>query len=256
MMKASQAAAVLSGIAVLLLIVLLLPQAGVALPGASTSRAGLLSRAAGNGQPSGLTVTGEGKVSAAPDLTVVTVGVTTRSQSARQATAENSQAMQALIDALKAAGIAERDIQTVEISLHPETDFPEEGRGRPRVTGYVARNLVSAKVREPGRLGSLLDSLSQAGANEILGIGFTIEDPAALKEQARAEAVAAARQRAQELARLAGVSLGPITAISESSFAVPRGGDIGRMAEAAGLAPVQPGELEIQAQVTLTYEIR
>ncbi|HEM61851.1 MAG TPA: DUF541 domain-containing protein, partial [Chloroflexi bacterium] len=157
--------------------------------------------------------------------------------------------------ALRETGVPEEDIQTVDYSIHPEIDWESEEH---RVIGYVVVNSVLVKMREMEKVGDVLDAATTAGANNVYGIQFTFDDPSALREQARAEAMAEAEKKADALAQLAGVRLGSPRYISESFVEIP---PYERMYSApAGMGgadgvSVSPGQLEVTVQVQVTYEI-
>jgi uncharacterized protein YggE len=202
-----------------------------------------------------ITVSGTGEVFAAPDRATVSVGVTTEAAEAAAAMRENSGAMAAVMARLTGLGIAERDLQTSSLSLSPRWEAPGPTESAPRVTGFVATNMLTVVVRDLEALGGVLDAALGDGANTLGGLVFGIEDDAALRDAARREAVADAAAKARVLAEAAGVTLGPLQQIAE-------GGDFGgpfpsaRMDMAvAGAPPVAPGELGLTVTVTMTWAI-
>lgn len=201
-----------------------------------------------------ITVTGEGTVEATPDIATVTLGVTTEGQTAAEAMAANATALTAVLDRLAAAGIEPRDIQTSNLSLNP--NWTGYDSGTPKISGYVASNLVTVRVRRIDTLGTVLDAAIADGANTLNGIAFGVAEPRPLLDEARKRAVADAAERAALLAEAAGVTLGPILSIAES------GGMAGPMpmfrADAAAEAPVPvaEGEIGLSANVTVVYEIQ
>jgi uncharacterized protein YggE len=204
----------------------------------------------------GINVVAQGKASAEPDLAMITIGVETRESTAGLAAEENNERMADVMDALRAVGVAEEDIQTVDYSIRAEIDWDDDEH---RVIGYVVDNSVLVKMRDMDRVGDVLDAVTEAGANNIYGIQFTFDDPSALQEQARAEAMGEARKKAEALAQLAGVRLGSPRQISES-FIESSPIYLDQMyatAERAvgGGASVSPGQLEITVQVQVTYDI-
>jgi len=206
-------------------------------------------------EESGIRVMGEGKASAEPDLAVITIGVETRAGTANTAAEENSERMAQVMDALQRREIADEDIQTVDYSIRADIDWEDDER---RILGYVVSNSVSVKIRDVDQVGDVLDAVTDAGANNIHGIQFTFDDPSELREQARAEAMADAKSKAQALASLAGVGLGRPRIISES-FVEPVPLYVERVyavPEAGGGVPVSPGQLEVRVQVQVTYDIR
>jgi uncharacterized protein YggE len=197
----------------------------------------------------GITVTGTGQVSAVPDEAEFSLGVTTKGQTARDALTANSAQMRRLIEALKTAGVAEREIRTQDVSVGPAYD------GSGKVGGFSARNSVSVHIRDLNRAGAILDAASRAGANEIYGPMLTRSDRDALEARALKDAVANARERAEALAEAAGVSLGEVAAISDQSEPDgPMYATAARAAEDANV-PIERGREEITAVVTVTFGI-
>ncbi|TKJ31262.1 MAG: hypothetical protein CEE40_01785 [Chloroflexi bacterium B3_Chlor] len=246
-MKVSRITTIIAAVALALLAVVLVLQLLLVVPGVGSMRAGVEER--------GIMVMGEGKASAEPDLAMITIGVETRAGTANTAAEENTRRMAQVMDALQRREIADEDIQTVDYSIRAEIDWDDDER---RVIGYVVSNSVRVKVRDVDQVGDVLDAVTDAGANNIHGIQFTFDDPSELREQARAEAMADARGKAEALATLAGVGLGKPRIISESfveppfylerAMAIPM--------EAGGGVPVSPGQLEVNVQVQVTFDIR
>jgi len=202
-----------------------------------------------------ISVTGVGKVSAEPDMAEITIGVESRAPTAKEAASQNSGDMSEVMAVLKEMGIAKEDIQTVDYSIRTEMDY-REGE-EPKVIGYVVTNAVRVKVRDLDLVGDLLDGVTEAGANTIYGINFTIEDPRAFQEQAREMAVADARNKAQQLAEAADVRLGVLLSLSEYAIEGPVYVERA-MAEGiggGGAPPISAGQLEITIQVQMSYEI-
>jgi uncharacterized protein len=156
--------------------------------------------------------------------------------------------MRELIAALKAAGIAERDIQTRDVSVG--SDYDETGRS----DDFVASNTVSALIRDLDRAGAVLDAAARAGANNVYGPSLTRSNREGLEAKALGDAVANARTRAETLAEAAGVELGAVTAITESTPTHVGGWEL-RAADVASSPPIEKGTQEIQATVTVTFAI-
>jgi uncharacterized protein YggE len=158
--------------------------------------------------------------------------------------------------AVKEHGVEERDIQTAYFSVYPEMDYREGGSGE--VVGYRASSSLNVTVRDITKVGDILDQATAAGANNISGVSFTVDDSDPIEDQARQEAIDDAYRRANDLARLMGVSLGDVISISE----VIGGGPVPLAAERAvgmgggGGGGIAPGELEITSQVQVTYSIQ
>ena len=207
-------------------------------------------------EPPSITVVGSGTAAARPDTAEVSAGVVTQAATAAQALAQNNAAMEKVIKAVTAAGIAEKDIQTTNVSVIPQRRQGRQDPQPPDIVGYEVSNQVRIKVRDLTVLGRLLDALVGQGANALNGISFLVGDPAPVLDQARTSAMADARRRAEVYARAAGATLGPLLSIREGAAPVPRfGGEMPR-AMAMSAVPVAPGEQEFQASITVTYGLR
>lgn len=200
-----------------------------------------------------LSITGHGEARGRPDMATIQAGVTTNAASAAAALSANSTRMNAVFAALKKLGVPDRNIQTSGFSVFPQYTNGDNNAPR-RLTGYQVSNTVSVRLDDVDRTGPALDALVGAGANQMNGISFDIAKPEALLDQARAEAVADARHRAEIYARAAGVSLGSVQSISENGASMPPR-PMYRMAMAAEAAPVAPGEQSLAADVTMVWEI-
>lgn len=205
-----------------------------------------------------LTVSGEGTANAAPDMATLSSGVVSEGKTAREALDANSSAVAAMIAAIKARGVEPRDISTSGFSVQPRYAPPKKDNpDAPNISGYQVNNTVTVRLRDLAKLGDLLDQLVSTGANQIGGIAFDIDDPAKLEDAARVAAVKDARHQAEIIAEAAGVRL--VRVVSIAGEAGPR--PIPRMMMAAPAlmksdsVPVEAGETQIRAGVTLTYEI-
>jgi uncharacterized protein YggE len=207
-------------------------------------------------RPRIITVSGEGSASGTPDEAMLSAGVVTSARTAAQALAANSRAMNAVFATLKSAGIADKDMQTSGFAV--ERQYAQNTTNAPaRITGYEVTNNVLIRVDDLSHLGATLDALVASGANNIGDIQFAIKNPKPLLNAARDDAVADAMSRAQVLAHAAGVTLGPITAISESSsFQPERPMVMGLLARKNMDTPIATGEQAVSANVTITWEIR
>jgi uncharacterized protein len=204
----------------------------------------------GNGVVRQITVIGTGEAQAAPDMAQVQLGVQTQAATAREALTQNNTQMQALIAKLKELGVADRDLQTSNVSIWPQYDGQT-------ISGYTANNNVSVKIRDLAQTGDLLDQVVSAGANNVNGISFTIAEPAALEQQARDAAIANARTRAEAMAQAAGGSIGQVLSISETiGQAQPLMFEGRAQAADAANVPIEQGEQTISAQVQITFELR
>ncbi len=205
-----------------------------------------------------ISVTGQGSVTAPPDMATFSLGVNTTGETARAALDANSAALVAVLAQLSAAGVADKDMQTSGLSLGPVYDYSASGSGEaPKPTGFQATNMVTVKVHALDGLGALLDAAVGEGANTLNGVFFGLEDTSAMADEARLLAVADARRKAELLAGAAGAKLGRIIAIGEGGTVMPFGGMGGVAFERAAPAavPVAAGELEISAQVSVTWEL-
>lgn len=208
-----------------------------------------------------LTVQGSGEVRAKPDMATVRLGATVQAEDASKAQEQVNAIMQKTLAALKELGIPEDHIQTAGISLHPvyQHDRPRPAEAtEPKITGYRASNTVEVRVENLAKTGDVIDVAVEQGANELQGVSFQLKNDTPQRTEALKKAVAEARQKAQALAAAAEVTLGPVFRLDEQSVNViyPQarlGMAAGRAMEAA--TPVQPGEITVNAAVTLTYRI-
>lgn len=199
-----------------------------------------------------ITVTGTGAVDAAPDMAVIQIGVAKEAKTAADALGQTTTAMTAMFERLKQAGVAPRDIQTSGLSLNPVWDHSKSGP--PQQIGIRAQNGVMVRVRDLPALGGILDALVRDGANQLNGVTFTLQDPAPVKDKARALAVADARRKATLYADAAGVALGDVLTISEVGNAQPRPQMMSaRMADEA--VPIAEGEVTTQAMVNIVFAL-
>lgn len=206
-----------------------------------------------------LNVNGLGQVYLTPDIAYIYIGVHTEGATASEAVEANKGQTTAVIDSLKEAGVAEKDIRTTNFSIWPSQQYSPDGT----VTGsiYMVDNSVYITVRDLDGLGDLLDSAITAGANSINSIQFDVADKAEAVKEARANAVDDAKLQAQELADAAGITLGEIQSInffdnSPYPYAEGKGGGGGMAYDAAAAVPIQPGQLTIAVTVSLTYSIK
>ena len=201
-----------------------------------------------------VTVTGTGTASGTPDTAEVSAGVVTQAPTAAQAMSQNTAAMEQVLRAIRAQGVADRDVQTTNVSIVPVRAQSSPSRPQPgAVTGYEVTNQVRVKVRNLTSLGRLIDTLVSQGANALGGIAFSIADPAALLDQARTKAIADARQKAQVYAVAAGAKLGRVLAIKDTASGPPRPMAARMMASAP--VPIAAGEQELEVSVSVTYAL-
>jgi uncharacterized protein YggE len=199
-----------------------------------------------------IAVTGQGTVMFKPDLAYATFGVVTTGTSLAAVQGENATRMAAVLEILKGLGIAEKDLQTVGYNVYPQYDRD----GAP--TGYQVANTVRATVREIATLGATIDAAVAGGANRIAGIAFDLANEAQAVQQAREAAVNDARAKAEQYARLTGVTLGGPLSIAESGGATVRDvAGTGAVPAAAGAStPIEVGQSSISISVQISYEIR
>jgi uncharacterized protein YggE len=196
-------------------------------------------------------------VKSKPDLAQVSAGVTTRAQSAQEAVRQNAAAMQKVIDRLRSLDIADKDIQTSNFNLNAQFTYPQNG-GAPVFAGYEASNQVSVKLRRIDKVGEALDALVAAGANNINGPSFMLDDDTAVQQQARGKAFQRAGAMAQNYARMAGYTGVHLLEVSEN---VRQGGSppppmpVAFRAEAAAKTPIEPGEVGTTVMLTVKYEM-
>lgn len=214
--------------------------------------------AAAADEPAHITVTGEGRATAAPDMAVLNFGVLKSASTAREAMDAANRALSDAINGFKAKGIEGRDIQTSGFSVSPQYDYSGKNGAPPKLTGYQVSNTVTIKVRDIAALGKVLDDAVTDGINSGGSLSFQNSHEDELMAEARTAAVKDALARAKALTAAAGVSTGDILAISEENVP-PAPGPVMRMAmakEADAAAPVEAGENEYHARVTVTLAIK
>lgn len=213
-------------------------------------------------QKTGIWVTGQGETMAVPDVAELRLGVEARADTVSEAQTQANEAMDEVMEALKDNGVAEKDIQTQRFSIYPVTRWLKE-RDEEEIVGYRVTNIVLAKIREVDKVGVIIDAVAEAGGDftRIQGINFTVGDPTPYYEEARSKALADAKNKATQLADLAGVKLGKSTYVSEGAVYWPRveefvkGGIAPVPEEVAPPPPISPGELKITISVQVAYEI-
>lgn len=207
--------------------------------------------------PGTISVTGDGRAFAAPDIAELSLGVQTgRLPTAKAAMEKLGQSMTAVTEALEKAGIAKDDISTEYFNLNPAYDWTD---GRQVARGFEANQSVRVKVRDLDSASDVLAAATEAGANQVGGISFTLDDPDAKQAEARAEAITEAKEKAERLADDLGVELGDLVGFSEGGFGGPpilmRADAMGMGGGGDSAAPLPSGQQEITVQVTLTYEV-
>ena len=202
-----------------------------------------------------LSVSAEGHASRKPDVATLSAGVVTQAADANAAMRANSAQMEKVMAAIRAAGIAERDVQTAGIGLFPQYRYAENQP--PAITGYQASNTVNVKVRDLDKLGKVLDALVANGANQINGPSFEIDQPDAVYDEARRNALKQAQARAAMYASTLGMRIKRIVSIGEGGgMAAPGPMPMMKMAAMdAGSPPVSPGETSLSANLDVVFEL-
>lgn len=213
----------------------------------------------GSASQTGIMVSGTGKVSAKPDIARVTLGVSTLRDTVQAARDQAAASMDAIITSMKADGVADKDIQTQQLNIQPEYDY---SNSKQTLRGFRVTNTVTATVRNINATSKLVDDAVAAGGDDtqIQNIAFSIDKPDDLKQQARKQAVEDAKQKAQTLADAAGVAVGGAITISETGYTPPvyydRAASGPVAAPQTGSTPIQPGELDVQIDVSVTWSIK
>ncbi|MBU0649097.1 SIMPL domain-containing protein [Patescibacteria group bacterium] len=201
-----------------------------------------------------ISIEGEGKAIGTPDIATVNAGMVTEAKTVLEAQDANTEKMNSLIAEFKKMGLDSGDIQTVDYSIWPKYEYKE---GASNIVGYTVSQSVQIKIRDTAKISLVLAAAGQAGANQVSGVQFGIDDPDGLKEEARLEALVDAKQKAQDLAQALGVSLGKVVGFSEYTYSPTTKGYLEYDGlGGAGEAPqVETGSLEIDSNVTVIYEI-
>jgi len=204
-----------------------------------------------------LDVSASGEVTRVPDLAIISAGVITRSSRAATALQQAAARMERVRAALRSAGVADRDIQTSNISLNPEYRY--ENNQPPRLTGYTASHQLTVRFRDIANAGKILDVLVDQGANTINGPTLTIDKPEAALDEARTRAVAVGRARAEMYARSLGMRVARVVSVSESGGSFPVPPPMPVMMEARAQAAdtkIDPGEQKLQVTLAMTFELQ
>ncbi|MBI2957786.1 MAG: SIMPL domain-containing protein [Chloroflexi bacterium] len=232
------------------------PGGGIANPAANVSIPGNIL------QQSGIWVTGQGKVTASPDVAILSVGIEAQAGTIAEAQQKARVAMDAVVKSLKSGGVKDVDIQTQRFSITPVTQYFEK-ENRQRIVGYRVNNTVVAKIRQLDSVGSLIDAAAQAGGDliRIDGISFTIDDIAAVEAQARDMALKDARAKGKAVAEAMGVRLGKLTYAQVGSGASPLPVPLNLAKGAPGRdafvpeTSISPGTVIVQASATAAWAI-
>jgi hypothetical protein len=211
-------------------------------------------------QQEGIWVNGQGKIAAEPDVAVLRLGIEAQATSVAEAKAQADEAMQAVEATLTENGVDKKDIQTQYFNIHRVTKWDRETEEE-TVVGYRVTNMVTAKIRDMDNVGTVIDAAAEAGGDltRIDSISFSVDDPSDYYEAARQEAMSEAKAKAEQLAELAGVTLGKPTYISEGSQAPPIWRDAMVFEEtvpAQSGTAISPGEIEVTLTVQVVYGIQ
>ena len=208
-----------------------------------------------------ISVTGTGTVTLVPDVARLTLGVTVERTTVGSASSDAATAMTAIVAAVKAQGVAAKDIATTGIDLSPRyADCSATGSTSPcpssgRIVGYTMSEQIAVTVRDLAKVGPVIDRATAAGATNVYGITLTVADPAAAQATARERAIADARAKAEAMAKAAGVSIVGVISIEEGSNSVPVPYAASRLTADAVVTPVEPGSLDVSANVSMGFEL-
>ncbi len=212
-----------------------------------------------------LSVSGEGKVSATPDLATVNLGVTTQGSTATDVQNENTKKTNKIIDFIKSEGISKDDISTSQFTIYPTYDYRD---GKSVINGYQANQTVTVKVRgvdkSTEKLNRILAGVTDAGVNQINGVQLSFDDPDTLRQKARELAINKAKEKAAELAKFSGITLGKVVNVSESSgyypgplpYAASEGMGGGAAMDKSIPPNIEPGSQDITATMTVVFEVK
>jgi uncharacterized protein YggE len=224
-------------------------------PGATEAAPNLAPSAQTSASDSGIVVSGVGKVRVKPNVAQANIGVEVQAVTLADATSQSNAKSNAVIEKLKSLGVAEKDVQTINYSVQPITQQPRTGT-TPAISGYRVNNQLHVTIRKMEDAGKILDAVVTAGANNIYGITFGIDDPTPFQQQARAAAVKDAQDKAGQLAKAANITLGKILFISEGGVSPrPMLRTVSVMAAEAASVPLETGELEISVSVDVKFAV-
>jgi len=221
--------------------------------------------------PQQISVTGEGKAYAKPDVAMMSFGVTTQAVKSQDAVNQNNEKMNAVITAIKGLGVQEKDIRTTLYQLNPTygsnkdyLSYPYPDMGN-EITGYSLQQQVEVKMRDFEKLNEIIDTATSKGANAVGSLQFTVDNPETARAEARAKAIEQAKEKAVSLFAAAGLKMGKLINVYEGGYGgcgyggcpMPAYGLGGATMDKATVAPeVQPGQNEINASVTLMYWVK
>lgn len=208
-----------------------------------------------------ITVDGEGKITATPDIALINLSVVSQGKTVKAITADGNAKMTQVVAAVKALGVDSKDVVTSSYNLYPNYNYYQDGKA-PTITGYNLDQGITVKVRKLDTVDDVLDKSVQAGANQVGQLTFDIDDTSSIKKDARGVAFTKAKEKAQEMASAAGVSLGRVVTFSEGYAPTPMpyvnyAMDMTKSAGMASQAPsIESGSKELTVSVSVTYEIQ
>ena len=203
-----------------------------------------------------LDIVATGEVSRVPDVAVITAGVVSRAATATEALQDSANRMSRVLAALKSAGVADRDVQTSNVSLNPEYRYPQDQA--PQLVGYTASNSVTVRFRDIRSSGKILDALVREGANQINGPSLVVDKPESALDEARAKAIATGRARADLYAHSLGMRVVRIVSVNESGGGYAPPPPVPMMARAyeSAQTKIEPGEQKLQVSLAMTFELQ
>ena len=205
----------------------------------------------------GVVVQGHGEIEASPDVAVFSIGVESNSRTVADARENAAKSAERIVATLAKNGVDKRDIQTGSLQVSPRYDYTQD-RGA-ILLGYTVTNMLTVKVRDLAKISRVVDDAIVAGGDDarMQGIHFTIDDPTKVRDKAREKAMIEAREKAEQLAKLAGVELGAPLSVEETSFSMPPVPMPGMMAEAKAMpqTPIEPGMSKISIDVRVRWSI-
>lgn len=207
-----------------------------------------------------MSVDGTGKITTTPDVALVTLGVQTDAATVRAAQQENTKKMNAITAMVKGQGVAEKDLTTAGYSIYPRVDW---NSGKQTILGYTVTQSLSVKIRDLDKTGDIISQAGDLGANQVGGINFTIDEPEALRDQARDKAIADAKKKAEALARQLGVTIVKAVSFAEQGVGGPiypmysktMEYDVANGQIAAPAPDIQTGSQDVVSNVTVVFEI-
>ena len=202
-------------------------------------------------------VIGEASVNVTPDFARLTLGVTTAGRDARDALAANAKSVASVIAAIKGEGVAPADVQTSSLSISPNFANPPQNAAPARpITGYTVTNMVSVTARDPAKVGAIIDKAVESGANAMYGLAYGEDDPSALLDKVRPQAVADARRKAEIYAGAASAKVGRVLSLTEETSALPRPLATRVFAQnTAAPTPVEPGQDKLTVTIDARFEL-